>query len=259
MAARPPPTSNRYDRWTPIVIEPVYAGPVLRELQRRALAAVAVDAVPGVAGICGSGGGRTGSVRTRRPSPRRRSRAGRCARRSRRCAPSCGCARCAPGTSRDRSCGRSRAPSRRCAGRRGESARSRCPAGRARVHAARVAVPDLDRRALDRLAARRVDDGEAKRERDPGLSLGDVASDGSVVDVVRPLGLLGCEDARDEPGGDRSRPGPGSLGVVDVQELASLRTCPPRGRRRRSRRASRAHPGGSVRRHDRQTRLMPGR
>jgi hypothetical protein len=38
-------------------------------------------------------------------------------------------------------------------------------------------MPDVDRRALDRLARRCVEDGERERERGTGTALGDVPAD----------------------------------------------------------------------------------
>ena len=93
--------------------------------------------------------------------------------------------------------------------------------GGARVHAARVAVPDLHRGALDRLAGRRVDHREPERERDAGLALGHVASEACAGHVVRPLGLLGREHAGHEARGDRSRSRPRGVGVRRIEELSS--------------------------------------
>ena len=70
-----------------------------------------------------------------------------------------------------------------------------------------VAVPDVDRRALDRLAGRCVDDGRCGAQLDAGPALADVAANLLAVDVVGAFGLLGGEDAADEAGGDSGRPG----------------------------------------------------
>ena len=55
----------------------------------------------------------------------------------------------------------------------------------ARVCALRVAVPDVDGRAFDRLAGIRVDDGDAQVERQARPALADVAADEVEVEVVR--------------------------------------------------------------------------
>jgi hypothetical protein len=66
-------------------------------------------------------------------------------------------------------------------------------------------VPDVDRGALDRLAGRRVDDGELEDQRGSGVSVGDVAPELLVRDVVRTRGQLGCQHAGDGAGLDRRR------------------------------------------------------
>jgi hypothetical protein len=68
-------------------------------------------------------------------------------------------------------------------------------------------VPDVERGALDRLAARDVDDTQPERERSSRPSLGDVAAYLVVVEVVGAFGLLRREDAAHEAGSDRSRAG----------------------------------------------------
>src|SRR6266550_706265 len=68
-----------------------------------------------------------------------------------------------------------------------------------------VGMPDVDRGALDRLAGRRVDDGELDDERGSGMSVGDVAPELLVRDVVRTRGQLGSQHAGDGAGLDRSR------------------------------------------------------
>src|SRR5207247_3390311 len=67
----------------------------------------------------------------------------------------------------------------------------------ARVDPGRVAMPDVDHRALDRPARLRVDHGEPQRQRRPGPAVGDVAPKLLLRDVVRAFGLLGREDAGD--------------------------------------------------------------
>jgi hypothetical protein len=92
-------------------------------------------------------------------------------------------------------------------------------------------MPDLDRRVLHGLAGRGVDDGEAKRERDTRPTLRDVAPHGGVVDVVRPLGLLGREDAGDETRRDPGRTRSSGLGFVCVEEPTGSPDTRPDGAR----------------------------
>ncbi len=71
-------------RVTPMTIGAAVAGLRLLQLQHRALAAVDEDRVARSCAGCGSGACCTAPSCTRRPSPRRRRRAGRCGRRCRR-------------------------------------------------------------------------------------------------------------------------------------------------------------------------------
>jgi hypothetical protein len=67
-------------------------------------------------------------------------------------------------------------------------------------------VPDVDCGALDRLAGRSVDDHELQDQRRPRMSVGDVAPELLVRDVVRALGQFGRQHAGDGTGFDRGRP-----------------------------------------------------
>ena len=69
------------------------------------------------------------------------------------------------------------------------------------VDAARVAMPDVHRRSLDRPARRGVDDGQREIEPRAVLALGDVAAKLLAGDVVRAFGHLRGEDALDLSGG----------------------------------------------------------
>src|SRR5256886_4848497 len=87
----------------------------------------------------------------------------------------------------------------------------------ARVDPARVRVPDVDRRTLDRLARRRVDDPEPEQQRDARPALGDVAPELLAGDVVRAFGLLGREDTGHRARGNRGRAGAVRLGDLPAR------------------------------------------
>ena len=74
---------------------------------------------------------------------------------------------------------------------------ARRAAAEARVVAGRVGVPDVDGRALDRLAGRRVQDAQPQRQERTGVAVPDVAPQLLAGDVVRPLGQLGRQHALD--------------------------------------------------------------
>ena len=86
----------------------------------------------------------------------------------------------------------------------------------ARVHAESVAVPDFDRRVPDRLAGRRVQDGQAEQQGRARLALGDIASQLLSGDVVRTFGQLRRQDARDEAGRDGAGAGAGGIGGFEA-------------------------------------------
>lgn len=67
--------------------------------------------------------------------------------------------------------------------------------GNARVDARRVAVPHVHVDGRDGLASARVDELDVEVERHALLPVGDVAADQLAVDVVRPLGDFGLQDA----------------------------------------------------------------
>src|SRR5262249_43547556 len=73
------------------------------------------------------------------------------------------------------------------------------------VHTSRVAVPDVDRGALDRLAPRDVDDRQLQRQRDAGPPLGDDAANLVAGEIVRSRRLLGSQHAGDGTRGDGDR------------------------------------------------------
>src|SRR5919199_1276820 len=83
-----------------------------------------------------------------------------------------------------------------------EGARVAVDAG---VGAERVAVPDVDGRAFDRLAGRGVDDRKPEEQRSPRPPLRYLAAELLAGDVVRALRLLRREHARYGAGGDGRR------------------------------------------------------
>jgi hypothetical protein len=73
----------------------------------------------------------------------------------------------------------------------------------------------FDRRALDRLAGRGVDDESAQEQRRARSTFRDIAAQGFVRDVVRAFRLLGRQHAGHRTGGDGRRAG--ALGGFDLQ------------------------------------------
>ncbi len=88
------------------------------------------------------------------------------------------------------------------------------PRSEAGVGPGRVAVPDLDERALDGPAGGSVDDGRAEVEQGALVAVPDVATHFFVRDVVGTFGLLGGEDAADEPGRDGCGSDAGGFGFL---------------------------------------------
>ena len=79
------------------------------------------------------------------------------------------------------------------------------------------------------LQARHVDDGRPEVERDAGPPFADVPPHLVALEVVRPLGLLGREHARDEPRRDRGRACTRAGGFVGGLELPCGRAERPGG------------------------------
>src|SRR5439155_20793930 len=65
------------------------------------------------------------------------------------------------------------------------------------IVAGRVGVPDVDGGILDRRAGRGVEHLQAQRQERPAVALADVTTDLLAGDVVRALGELGRQHARD--------------------------------------------------------------
>ena len=91
------------------------------------------------------------------------------------------------------------------------------------IDAACVRVPDVDCGAPDRLARRRVHDEGAQKESCPRPAFRDVPPHCLVWDVVRPLGLLRGQHARDGPRGDRR--GAGTLRALALDPTDADRAC----------------------------------
>ncbi len=120
-----------------------------------------------------------------------------------------------------------------------------------RVLTACVAVPEVDRRVLDRLAGVGVEDDDAQVERHALATLGDVPPDEIEVEVVRALCELGREDTvRAVPPGSRRRRRPGPAAVVPASPPPSpvqpastaVNPAPPASARNRRRETVSSNP-----------------